>query len=430
MNTKTLLAITLAMVCFFSCKKSNNNDVTPIYSDKVVLEPIKVTGNIATLNWSVLNNDSLQSYFIYRTTDSTSAQQIAAYYKRVDKGTNKLIDTLPMAPYVQYYVVAQMSSTSTYPYYNNNVKQSNKQAYARTDIDFLSFTPMDVLYDKDNHQLYAYSSAGDIAIYNMQSKKFIKKITTNATIGYCDLGIYNGKTELYVPRNDGWLFIYDATTLTQIDQINIGTSITSTVYNSGVLFISTSSYNNNFATYSRATKALITQTGYYSSNNVRMKKIPNTNTEFLGIDGSSQVYDYIFDNNGKYLSQKSNSIYPNMGYNSSSLLEIFPDGSNFITSNTGIIIGRDLKYVSTLPHGNISYMSFCFDISARLIYAGCSIKTIQAYSMDNYQLVKTINTQGYPTKIFYDNGAIISVSSTSSSSSYYYPTGYAFIEQF
>ena len=69
------------------------------------------------------------------------------------------------------------------------------------------------------HRIIIYSIQGNIALFNVRTRAITKQIATNCTIGYCGLGVYNGVTELYVPRDDGWVFIYDATTLQQIDQI-------------------------------------------------------------------------------------------------------------------------------------------------------------------------------------------------------------------
>ncbi len=410
------MAVLFALICFTSCKKSSNNNV---YGNKIILSPLVVNGNTVTLKWSKLPADSLTSYLIERVTDTVSNYMTSTI--TVDKNTNQYVDTLPLAPYVQYYI----TSVRTGIY---SRVTSNKITYARQDISFMLITPKDAVVDRASHMLYIYSSTGDIIKYDLQGKNVAKQISTSANIGYCDIGVYNGTKELYVPRSDGWLFIYDATTLTQIDQINIGNSLTSVVFNNGVLFVSgIISYSSSSAivSYNRATKSLISSQS--TSDASRLKLIPGSNSEFLGVSTYSNPYYFKFDSTGHYVTQQTG--YLSGYYLSPTAFEIFPDGSKFITSSTGVIVSKALTYVSSLPHGNLTYTSYDFDNTNQLIYVGCATNKIQAYSLSSYQLSNTINTKGYPTKIFYDNGSVISLSTINNYGSYG-SINYAFIEQF
>lgn len=400
-----ILITILAAAGLFACKKDKNKTVNTSSSTEIVMATPTVAGNIATISWSKLNNDSLVSYMLVRVTDTTVSTSQSTMYKILDKSVTQITDTLPLTPYAQYYVMAQLPATS----YPRSIT-SNKVKYSRTDISFMSIIPKDVLYDRSSRQLYIYSASGDIAIYDVAGKSIVKQIATTANIGFCDIGTYNGRKELYVPRTDGWLFIYDAQTLDQIDQINVGTQLFCVVYANGILFVSNySSSSDNIVSYNRADKKLVSKT--YGSSASRLKLIPGSNLEFLTINYSSQITRYIFDNRGTYVSQQSG--YPANTALSAEIFEMYADGSHFITSAAGTIVNKSLAYVSTLPHGNIAFTSFDFDNTNNLIYAGCSTKAIKTYAMDNYQLTKTINTMGYPVKVFYDNGEIISVSSNS-----------------
>ena len=415
--TKFLPISIVAILAFFGCRKPSNNNLS---ATDITLSAPKVSGNLVTLTWTKLNNDSLLSYQIIRVTDTSTNQY--SVYQTVDKNTTQFTDTLPLSPYVQYYIIGQLSVTGP------RTIISNKQVFARTDINFVHLAPMDALLDRTTHQLYIYSANGAIAIYDLQTKKSTRQIATDATIGYCALGTFNGVKELYVPRNDGWLFIYNATTLEQIDQINVGGQVTSVVYNDGKLFVcGPASSTKNLVSYDRASKTVISTDPV--NNNTHIKLFAGTNSELLSITSYNQFNDIKFDATGKYVSQ--NIAYLSGGNASPDLFEIFPDGTKFITSSSGSVFNDSLKYVVTLPHGTISFTSFDFDNANNLIYAGCSTKTIQAYSTDNYQLKKTITTLGYPSKVFYDNGSVISVSV-----SYLYPLSYpitapyVFVEQF
>ena len=199
MNIKLFVITLIVSSCFISCKKNSRD------ANQITLFAPKVSGNLVTLNWSKLNNSLLNTYVIVRITDTTDTQ--SAVTITVNKETNSYIDTLPLASYVQYYVKSALSLYS-YP----GTVFSNKEMVSRTDLNFTDIIPMDALYDRDSRQLYLYSATGDIAIYDVQSKKVIKQIATGVKLGYCALGTFSGTKELYVSRADGWLFIYVWTT--------------------------------------------------------------------------------------------------------------------------------------------------------------------------------------------------------------------------
>ncbi len=409
-----LIAI-FTLFCISSCKKSKHTDLS---ATQIVLSPLKVSGNKIELNWSKLNNDSLQMYRIIKTFDSSNISNYL--YITVDKSTTTYTDSTPLAPYVQYYVVAYLPS--------GHAIISNKQTNNRTDFEFMSIWPQDVIFDRDSRQLYIYSSTGDIVDYDLQTNKAVKTIKTYADIGACTIGTYNGIKELYVARTDGWLFIYNAATLDQIDQINVGGQLYDIACNGDILYVcGTSSMNNTLFAYSRNTKSIVSKLPNSGSGVTRIKLIPNTNSELIGITDHDDLFHYKF-NAGTYVSTQH--AYLSSYSFSTYIFEMYPDGSNFISSESGTIVGNNLVYISNLPHGTIIFTSFDFDNTNQLIYAGCSINTIQAYSMSNYQLTRSVKTQGMPSKIFFDNGNLISVS-TSSVAINSYPTylHYAIVEK-
>src|ERR1022692_3268408 len=149
MSAKTFLIILLAMCCLISCNKNKNTNLS---SDQIVLSALKVSGTTVSLSWSKLNNDSLAGYVIVKVVDSTNS--LGMTYINVDKSATQYTDTLPMAPYVQYYITAELSS----PYARSIA--SNKETYARTDISLMSISPMDAVLDRSSQELYIYSATG------------------------------------------------------------------------------------------------------------------------------------------------------------------------------------------------------------------------------------------------------------------------------
>jgi hypothetical protein len=169
----------------------------------------------------------------------------------------------------------------------------------------------------------------------------------------------------------------------------------------------------SIVSYDRTTKVKLYDTAYVYTG-MNLKLLPGVNTEIIGIYGSSGLCKKLsFSNDGALQSIKSgNSI---SSYISSNGFEVMPSGDKIITATYGTIINSNLEQVTVLPHGSVYLTSFDFDEANRLIYCGTSLQELHTYSIDNYQLVKRIPTKGYPIRVFYDNGAVISVSAETSS---------------
>ena len=391
-NTNALLlVICISLLCITACKK---NKTTPF----TLSQPV-VSGNMVTLTWSKLDPTTIYDYEVCIVTDSNVVGPSKII--TVDNNTTTITDTLPAAPYVHYYVHGTPRGIPD-PYYTNTVTVS------RSDISFAYITPNDAVFDQANQKVYVFSSNGDIAAYDLLAKKWAGQIASHSGVGSCAMGVYNGKTELYVPRNDGWVFIYDAATLSQTDQINVGGAPGAVVYNNGILFVSSSSNSstdNTVASYSRATKLQIAQTTI--SDFVMIKMLPGTNTDLYGMSVYSYPYHFSFDAMGHFNTQ--NVSFSASGGSYTGALEVAPD-EVMITSNTGILINSSLSYITTLPHGDDVFTSYCFDNAGSQVYAGCTRRSINAYSMSTYQFQRAIPTQGYPYKLFYNSSGIISVS--------------------
>lgn len=409
MKINALFTILVAICCLASCKPKD----TPQPQITLVLNAPEVSGNKVNISWSGLKDAHVQSITLMRIVDSTTNYLDAI---KLDSGATQYTDTFLLTRYVQYYVIARVGDG-----YNALNIKSNKQVFVRTDIKPLDITPLKALLDRDTHLIYIASEEGDMAIYDANSNSTIKKISPGVSTGWC-LGTYNGKKELYTSRYDGWMFIYDATTLEIIDQVNVGTPLGGILYNNGKLFINAYSTDSGVVVYDRASKTKISSApGYYWTMN--MKLLPGTNTSFLGIYSTGSVSRFNFSSDGMFLSKQENTFTQEIYFRP---FEVFPDGDKFITSTVGTVISKDLAYISGLPHGSLYYNSYDFDNTNKLIYAGCTDMGVDVYSMDNYHFIKRLPTKGYSIAVFYDNGAIISLSSQFPNPSY---SSFAFVEQ-
>jgi hypothetical protein len=368
------------------------------YPDKIVLRETQLVGDSVALSWTKLDNADLVSYRVLRRLSPTDpGTPISSYQQGTSTTfTDKLV---PYTPYVEYQVVAIFKNTSTSPATPIN---SNSIKVQRPNIKVVANSPFDVQFDRRRRQLYFFERSGTISQYSLTSSEITKSVASGATIGYSDFATYNGVPELYVPRNDGWVFIYNAETLEKIDQLNVGTAATCVVANNGYLFVSTATWQYNaLKVYNRAAKMLVNQTGDWYST--RFKRVPGSNTELVEMTltiGPPDQHYYSFSGSSvqTHFADRYHGDHPV----DATIFELFPNGAKYLTSSEGAIYSKVLTYEGTLPHGNLAYTSFCFDAAGQTICAGTTTRTIEQYNANTYALLRSIPTKAYPYRLFED----------------------------
>lgn len=387
-----------------ACSKSNDNPEVPRkeFDNKIELNAPKARGEYVRLSWSKLTNNLFKEYLIMRKdfTDDVFNEIL----RISDNDDTKVFDVdVPYSPEITYQIFGRLG--------DGNTIFSNTVSYKKETIESLSISPFDVIHSEEDQLLYLFEKSGRISIYDLKSDKITKQIETSSTIGFADIESYQGKKELYVPRNDGWIFVYDAYTLEKITQIAIGLESYCVVSNRNILYVSTSEWTkSSLKVYQRSDRKLIEETGDFFSTIFR--KVPGTNTSLLEVTLDRAISDqhfYEFNQQGKiqfHFSDRYNGDYPLNAY----IFQFFPNGKKYITGNKGAIYNIDLTYATSLPRGNLYYTDFCFDNSGGRIYAGTTNRTIESYETNDYIHVKTLKTKAYPFRVFNTSQGLISVS--------------------
>lgn len=303
--------------------------------------------------------------------------------------------------------------------------QSKEVVHERKQGAFFDKT-QDALIDTARDFIYVVNKEdGYISLYNYRQNLLIKKISASPYIGYCGLGNPNGESELYVPRSDGWVDIYDATTLLLKDRLNVeGREVSSVIYNNGLLFVSTADSSQasggkdrSVKVYSRSTKQLITRAGYYTPS--RLFLIPGTRTELIDVVNKHmaiRLLHYKFDEAGNLLSEKEDP-YNGLYVKDPATTKVFPAGNLVITTRLGGIYDTTLNLKFHLSNNPITgYRDFAFNETGSIIYSASfgSSKTIEARSYPGNSLIRSYPTRLPPIKIFRDGQQLISLSSNMS----------------
>lgn len=406
-----LLGLLMLMV---SCEK-DDHECAETYSNLIVLQDLKITADTVNLSWSKLDTIVFSGYLIIRKTEKD------AIVDPQDYNSNDIIQTIfdpnitsfkdknvPFSSYLEYQIVGILSKG-----YGENYIFSNSKKYERPDIKVFDYNPCDIIPDIANNRFYFIEKeAGRISIFDYEKLAVQKSITTNAEIGYSSLGTYNNIKELYVPRKDGWVFVYNAETLEKIDQIDIKNPSSCVVNKNGKLFVSTDAWTRKpLKVVSRDTKAIISESGDH--DDVRLRIIPNTNTEIIEVTinvGPTDIDYFKFDAGGMFLYHRSDRYHGDYPLNAS-VFQFFPDAEKFITSTEGAIYDIDMNYINRLPQGNLAFSDYAFNSTTSLIYCACSdSKSIVSYSYPDLVKKETIKTKAYPYKIFKKDNVLICIS--------------------
>lgn len=421
----------LFIIAFFitlvGCESDSDTILTDnsvSYSDKIVLKGLEVLGDSVKLTWTKLDTLKFSGYLIirkdnnlvsYNPGDYSSENYVVA--RIFDPAVTSYIDkTVPVTPYLEYQVVGLLSGGYVYNYI-----YSNSKTYERPSIKAFEFNPLDIIPDLSNNRFYFIESDnGKISIFDYETLSTVKTITTDAKIGYCSIGTNGSARELYVPRSDGWVFVYNAETLVKIDQIDVGHPSSCVVNNNGKLFISTDAWTNRpLKSFDRLTKKQIAENGDFEDTRLRI--IPNTNSGIIEVSLHISPVDldyYNFDSNGKLLSHLEDRYHGDYPLDAE-IFQFFPDAKKFITAAEGAVYDINMNYLNRLPKGNYLFSDYAFNTDATVIYCACSNnRLIISYSNPDFKKIKEYKTLGYPFRIYRKDNQLICISKTTKSSGY------------
>ena len=411
---KTCLYFVICLV-YLSCKKEVVTIVNPSSSTaaiQLIIDQV-INDSVIVLKWSKFTGSNFQKYRLVRNATYLKNGQFGAFAEPVDSSNDVnhvsfTENNMPLARDIYY---------DLYIGKDNGGFQHVAQVYYQRPNTLVYGIPMDVLINKQTQRLYI-TEANEITLVDYTNGRPVMAKEFPVSIGFCSLGDFNGSKELYVPVNDGWVQILDATTLQLKDKIYVaGYSIGSVVAVNGKLYVSSSDktqggYNNCIKVYDRATKNLIGRTGYW--DRTRLLQLEGTSVEMIDLTINLIPVDlayFQFSAAGVPLAKMQDSYHGDYLLDAN-IVRSFPDGSKFITSSSGTIFNKSLvfdRYVKQF--GNFS--DFAFNNDGSVIYAAYGLqKKIDVITYPALTNTNNYTTTFFPYKIFRDGNVMICVSKT------------------
>ena len=412
---KKLTLYLLLGSCFLACKKEDVIVVNPSQKEALTIDQV-INDSSIVLTWKKFTGTHFRQYRIIRAATYLKNDQFTMFYDTVFIGTDINVTSftetkMPVAKDIYYNLYTDRDTVGVYtPALTVSYQRPNSVLYCQ---------PNDVLFSKAQKKLYIIEQQ-KIHIVDYISGRPVLSKEFPTGIGYCALGTFNGSNELYVPLNDGWVQILDATTLELKDRIYVaGFGIGSVLALNGKVYASSSDrslsgYSNCVKVFDRASKTLIGRTGYWDQT--RLVALEGTAVEMIDLTINQSPVSlayYSFAADGTPLVKKEDTYHGDYTM-SPSIVRSFPDGSRFITSGSGTIFNKSLvfdRYIKQYPGYNDSYTDFAFNTDGSIIYAANGpLKKI-----DIIRYPSTTNTGNYPTKfgpykLFRDDNSLISVS--------------------
>lgn len=319
---------------------------------------------------------------------------------------------MPLTKDISYDLLVSTDTTK----FNQGLYNAARLYYQRPNSIVFGI-PTDVLINRAQKKLYV-TEQNRVSILDYETGRMLNSKSFPVSIGYCALSDYNGSAELYVPINDGWLEILDASTLQLKDRIYVaGFAIGSVAVVNQKLYVSSSDmaysgYSNCIKIYDCSTKTLIGRTGYW--DRTRLLPLEGSSVEMIDITLSilpTGLFYYQFTPDGVLLSKKEDTYHGDYAMNPG-IVRSFPDGSKFITSGSGTIFNKSLLFDRYIKqYGN--YSDFAFNSDGSIIYAAyANQKQIDVVTYPATTTINSYTTALYPYKIFKDGNTIISVSRT------------------
>lgn len=415
---KKLILCLLVGLTYLSCKKED----VYVVADPTPKEPFKVNQVIndstIVLTWGKFTGTHFKQYRLIRTATYQKGDMFGVFLDTIFintdvNQTSYTENKMPLANEIRYllYVDKDTLQPGYFPAQANYTRPNS----------LLACNPTDVLYSKALQKLFV-TDQQKIYVVDYTSGRPVNTKQYPVGIGYCSLAFYNGSYELYVPLKDGWVDILDATTLQLKDRIYVaGFGVGSVLALNGKLYIassdySTGLYSNCIKVYDRATKTLITRTGYWDQT--RLVTLEGTNVEMIDLTINVSPVDlsyYQFAPDGTLITKRNDTYHGTYTMNPN-IVRSFPDGSRFITSAAGTIFNKSLVFDRYVAQ-NGTYTDFAFNSTGSVIYAANGPQK----RIDIITYPATTNTGNYPTKfypykLFRDDNTLITISKASTSS--------------
>ena len=369
-------------------------------------------GSVLRLEWQAQTGTDFDRFELFRhPQNSTQPELVTSLGPSMKSYTDQ---SVPFADSVVYFVRAY--NKAGYSSQSNllTVKGNTIFEYNIVQAELLQGTSRIYFRTQDNH----------ILVFDYKLKTLITDKVMDSEIGYFDLANNGFGNELYVPRADGWLYIYDASNFTLKEEVNVGVPVTCVETDgNGIMYTSVSPspwWEQPLRVFKRSNLQFLGGTGDFDECRLRLLQ---SNTEIIEITttiGPTDMDYYEFADGVP--SNHANDFYHGDHPLDADIFKVAPAHHYLVTSSQGSIYSANssMSYQGSLPVGFDSFTDFEFSSDASVIYGSFGqSRRIATFAFPSLEKTSEYKTAGYPAFIFRVNNQLVVVSSAQPVGNYF-----------
>lgn len=379
---------------------------TPLVSDTGVV-----------LSWEKYPADDFAKIEVYRQVDDSYSNFELIGLVQDQDVLSFTDETPPIAYSVKYFIRI-----------TNSVDKSRNSTIVEVENpcgEVFSLDPSEMLLHPNETYVYLVdNSRNSIVKFDYSKLKITKTIALEGKVGRCCIGDNGFGVEIYVPSDNGYIYVYDEDNLALTTKILTGKENASVESDGkGHLIVGLDPspdawWTNPIRTFSRSTGNLIDGGGDHENDIVR--RIPGT-SEFISISTGVSPVDmeyFRLSATGSLELHKDDSYHGDHRL-SPYIFKISDNGEYLVTSNKGTVYTANstMTYLGDIDSGTLNFCDFAFSKSGDIIYgATANRKSIQLIKYPTFQREQEILLNSYAKLIVKKDTKLIALCKSSSSS--------------
>ncbi|MCF7568155.1 hypothetical protein L3X37_07240 [Sabulilitoribacter arenilitoris] len=329
-----------------------------------ILSVEKLNNGLINLEWEKDENDNFSNYSIHRTETIYDA---SLYRMDIFKNEFSISEIINQSEITYEDSSSFLSEYITYGVskeVNGNTIES-KNTITIKNPRFIDFVPIEMVKNPlHENEVIIIGGDGEILFYNPYNFSIIHSIDISARVHHPVIETYNGVQQLYIPSENGKIYVYSLEDYRLVQEIDLDTNIdiiSMIIKENYIIFLekSISGYYSHFSYYDIENDIVHRNTGYHHKSS---RLVNSTSTYFFrlepvfnGHQNESSINKYNFINGELDFSLGID----NGSIKSEQVFAVAPDFSYIISTEYGFHLKLNYNDLSEDNLGNYGYpMSF------------------------------------------------------------------------
>jgi hypothetical protein len=329
-----------------------------------VISVEKLDNGLISLEWEKDENDNFTKYNIHRTETSYDA---SLYRMDIFKNEFSISEITNQSKIIYEDSSSFLSEYITYGVSKevNGKTIESKNTVTIKNPRFFDFKPIEMIKNPlHDNEVIIIGGDGEILFYDPYNFSILHSINLSARIHHPVIETYNGVQQLYIPSENGKIYVYSLEDYRLVKEIDLDTNrdiISMIIKENNIIFLEKSiyGYNSHFSYYDIENLIVYRNTGYHHKSSRLINSLGiyffRLEPVYNGHQNESSINNYSFIN-GKL---KFSLGIDNGSIKSEQVFAVAPDFSYIISTKYGFHLKLNYNDMSEENLGNYGYpMSF------------------------------------------------------------------------